>query len=150
MDKEGQIKEYSGYPCPKRRYHPGIEKTVNAGSKELVFSYKGSACVRQLGLYYDGNNSTGTYNCKLIIRVDGATILDMSMHDIVYRFCTNVVSAYSDRPLICTRWDNTNKIYCFIFHDLGYVRDNLEVWFENVDTSNSCVVRVGMVYDVLE
>ena len=136
--------------CPRRRFYKGPITSVAAGKKERVLFHKGKICVKQLCLQYDGHDDTSSNKNKWIIKIDGQEVFSFTAYDVCYFFCGFVTSVDSDRPIIMLKYDTNYNIYRFMLHDLGPVNEGIEVWFENVDTSNSCDVKIGMVYDVLE
>ena len=136
--------------CLRRRFYKGPISAVAAGKKERVLFHKGKICVRQLHLQYDADNDTGNNKNVWNIKIDGMEILNFSFLHIYQHFAGNTICNNSDRPIICSRYSDTSKIFSLIFHDLGRVEEGIEVWFENVDTSNTCYVTIGMVYDILE
>jgi len=136
--------------CLRRRFYRGPIKTVAAGKKERVLFHKGKICVKQLNLRYDADNDSGNNKNVWIIKIDGEEIINFPFNVIYTYFCGNAVCNHSDRPAICNSYSDTSKIYALIFHDLGPVYDSIEIEFENVDTSKSCLVNIGMIYDVLE
>lgn len=136
--------------CPRRRFYRGALESVAAGKKERVLFHKGKICVRQLNIYCNGDDTTGTYKNKWIIKVDGEELVNMNCKDMYKYLVGYIVCQHANRPVINTIYNDSSKIYAFIINDLGVVNEGIEVWFENKDTSNSCGIVVGMVYDVLE
>jgi len=136
--------------CPRRRFYKSPVTNVDAGKKERVLFCRGNFCVKQLTLQYDGHDTTSSNKNKWIIKIDGQEVFSFTPYDICYFFCGFMTTNDSDRPIITLKYDTDYNIYRFIFHDLGVVNEGIEIWLENIDTSNSCDVKVGMVYDVLE
>jgi len=134
----------------RRRFYKSPITSVAAGEKKRVLYHKGKICVRQLNLRYDANDTTGSYNNKWIIKIDGEELINMSFFDIWKFLGGSVSNTGANRPVSNLTRDDTNKNYVVAFLDLGTVEEGIEVWFENVDTANSCSLWVGMVYDVYE
>jgi len=136
--------------CSRRRFYKGPVNKINAGEKKRVLLHKGKICIKQLNLYYNGDDTTGSPNNKWIIKIDGEEILNDSLENIYIYFAGRSVSEHSDRPVVVTSYSSSTNVYKVIFHDLGPVVDAIEVWFKNVDMSNHSWVTVGLIYDVLE
>ena len=136
--------------CLRRRFFKSPIETVAAGEKGRVLFHIGRICIKQLTLRYNANDTTGSNKNKWLIKVDGQEILNMSLKDIYVNLCGYAAAPNSDRPVIMFAYSESGNIYTVIFHDLGRVEESIEVWLENVDTSNLCYVSAGMVYDVLE
>jgi len=135
---------------PRRRFYKGPVTSLAAGKEERVMFHRGKICVRQLNLWYDGDDTTGSYSNIWKIKIDGQEILNMTLYDIFTCLAGYVSAGHSDRPVVVQVFNNTSKTFGVIFHDLGVVNEGIEVWFKNVDTSNSCSLIIAMVYDVLE
>jgi len=136
--------------CFRRRFYKSPISGIVAGGEERIIFHKGKICVKQLSIYYDGNNDTGTNKSAIKIKIDGEEIFNYSILDIYRYFSGYMYSKESTRPIVFYAFDDSAKIYSLVFHDLGPVNDGIEVWIKNEDTSNGCVVLSGMVYDVLE
>jgi len=136
--------------CPRRRYYLAPKTVVAAGKKERILFHKGKICVKQLNLYYNADDTTGSYKNRWIIKIDGSEVFNFSPIQIYDFFAGDQSSYNSDRPVICTLSNPDSQIYSFILHDIGLVTEGIEVWLENVDTSKFCYVRVAMAYDILE
>jgi len=136
--------------CLRRRFKRNEEATVAAGAKELVLDLEERCCIRQLAVSVDMDDTTGTDDSRLIIKVDEDEVLNESLYYLQRFYNTWATSAHSNRPFQYTAWDATNKIYKMIFIDLGRVERRFAVFFENKDTSNTAIVDVGVIYDILE
>jgi len=136
--------------CPRRRFYKGPVNKVNAGEKKRVLLHKGKICIKQLNLYYNGDDTTGTNQNKWVIKIDGEEILNEKFVDIYTHLAGYCSAEHSDRPVVVASYSTSSNVYIVIFHDLGPVEDSIEVWHENADASNHCWVAVGLVYDVLE
>jgi len=136
--------------CPRRRYYTAPKTSVAAGKKERVLFHKGKICVKQLNLFYTADEETGSFNNKWIIKIDGSEIFNFSPIQLYNYFAGEQTSYNSERPVVITRFSTNVNIYTVILHNIGIVCEGIEIWLENVDTSNSCSVKIGMVYDVLE
>jgi len=136
--------------CLRRRFYKADVRWISAGEKREILYHKGKIYIRQLTLFYDADNNTGTHNNKWIIKIDSDEILNMKLIDIHECLAGCMVCKESDRPVVSIIHDSTYKIYCVILRDVGIVNEGIEIWIDNVDTSNGCSVRVGMIYDVLE
>ena len=132
----------------RRRFYRIPTTTIAAGVNKRVLYFPGKITIRQLHIEYDGDDSTGTDFSIIEIKIDGETLLKDTIRGI-YRYLANYkITSDSDRPIVCVIYDTTNKRYGFSFHDLGFVKDGIEVWIENKDTSNEAEIRIGLVYDV--
>ena len=150
MGEEGKITQGLVGVCPKRRYYIGPISSVPAGKKERVFFYKGRACIRQLNLFYNGDNTTGDANCKWTIKIDGETVINNTITE-MYRYLAGwVISTHSDRPVVCTLYNKETNVFKFVLIDVGCIENGIEIWFENVDISNECTLGIGIAYDILE
>ena len=136
--------------CLRRRFKKGINTTVAAGSKELLLDLEEKCCIRQFIIYIDMNDSTGTKNSKLIIKIDEDEILNESIADLVASYGMWSADKYSNRPFQMISYDDSTKIYRFLFLDLGRVERRFAVFFENKDTTNSVYVKTSVIYDILE
>ena len=134
----------------RRRFYKSPITSLAAGEKKRILYHKGKICIRQLNLRYDADNTTGSYNNKWTIKIDGEEIINMSFFDIWAFLGGRIASAAANRPVSIVSKNDTNKHYIVIFHDLGVVEDGIEIWHENADTSNVVYINVGMVYDVYE
>jgi len=134
----------------RRRFYKSPIKSVPAGEKKRVLYHKGEIHIRQLNLRYDANDTTGSNGNIWTIKIDGEELINDSFINIYEYLAGYTPTAHSNRPVVCLTKNETYKSYCLVFHDLGTVKEGIEVWHENVDTSNGCTIRVGMVYDVYE
>jgi len=134
----------------RRRFYRSPITNVQAGEEKRVLYHKGTILIKQLVLRYDGNDDTGTTNCVWTIKVDSEEILRESIRNIHVYFSGGRVRLDSDAPVVCVDYNDTYKVYTFIIRNLGLVKEGIEIWFKNEDTSNQCGVRIGIVYDVYE
>jgi len=136
--------------CLRRRFKRNENVIVTAGAKELVLDLEERCCIRQVAVNIDMNDTTGTTESRLIIKVDEDEVLNESLYYLQKFYNVWASSAHSNRPFQYTAWDATNKIYRMIFIDLGRVERRFAVFFENHDTTNKAEVNVGVIYDILE
>jgi len=136
--------------CLRRRFKGVKDFSVNAGAKELILDLEERCCIRQLTLHIGMNSSTGTYQTRVIIKIDEDEILNKNLSEIYVMFSAYKTSADSNRPVQTLLYDNTNKNYAYIFLDLGRVERRFALFIENKDTSNPAIVHAGVVYDILE
>jgi len=134
----------------RRRFYKSPISTVPAGEKRCLIRHKGKINVRQFNLFYDGDNDTGTPNCILTITIDGEQILNTPLVDINFYYGGGTASYNLAAPVTIVEMNWTEKRYKYRFLDLGTVKENIEIWFENVDTSNSAKVYSAIIYDVYE
>ena len=136
--------------CLRRRFKRNENIYVAAGAKELVLDLEERCCIRQLNLWVNMDNTTGTNQSRWIIKVDEDEVLNESIVNLHSHFSGWVIASNASRPLQTTNYSDTEKTYGFNFLDLGRVERRFAVFFENKDTSNSAAVRVGVIYDILE
>ena len=136
--------------CLRRRFKKNINDSVAAGTRELVLDLEERCCIRQLSLYVNMNDSTGTNQSRWIIKIDEDEILNESCQGLYASYSGWAAAATADRPFQTVKFDDTAKIYGFVFLDFGRVERRFAVFFENKDTSNIAFVRVGVIYDILE
>ena len=136
--------------CLRRRFKKNINDSVAAGTRELVLDLEERCCIRQLSLYVNMDDSTGTNESRWIIKIDEDEILNESCLNLHAHYAGWKISADASRPFQTFSYDDTAKTYGFIFLDLGRVERRFAVFFENKDTSNDAGVRVGVIYDILE
>ena len=134
----------------RRRFYKSPITSVPAGGKRCLIRHKGKINVRQLCVNYDANDTTGSNQCILTIIIDGEQILNDSFLNIHQHFSGYRVTIDSAVPVATLNFDNSAKFYTLRFLDLGTVKENIEVWLENVDTSNLIWTKAGMVYDIYE
>ena len=136
--------------CLRRRFRVNSNTSVAPGAKELILDLEERCCIRQLSLYVNMDDTTGTNKSRWIIKIDEDEILNESICSL-YEFYTGyMVETGATRPFQVVTFDNSAKLYRLIFHDLGRVDRRFAVFFENKDTSNVASVRVGVIYDILE
>jgi len=136
--------------CLRRRFKKNEDITVAAGAKELVLDLEERCCIKQLGLNIVMDSSTGDYTSRVIIKVDEDEVLNEQLDILADYYNAWATSTSASRYFQCTQFDMTNKVFRFIFLDLGRVERRFAVFFENKDTSNPAYVRVGVIYDILE
>jgi len=134
----------------RRRFYKSPINSIPAGGKKCLIRHKGKINIKQLTIRYDGDNSTGSPYSKIAIRIDGEEIINDTMREIYKHFCGWRTGQFLNAPIVVRQYDDTYKIFSLMFLDLGTVKENIEVWLENADTSNSASVGAGMVYDVYE
>ncbi len=134
----------------RRRFYKSSIGAIPAGSKKCLIRHKGKINVRQLTIQYDGDDTTGSPYCKITIRIDGEEVINDTFFGIYKHYCGWSSSPHLNVPLVMRAYNFANKTFCVMFLDLGTVKENIEVWLENVDTSNEASIGAGMVYDVYE
>jgi len=136
--------------CWRRRFYKAPVTSLAAGKEEKVLHFRGHICVRQLTLYYNADDTTGSNDNIWTIKIDGEEIWRGTPEHVIDYYGGTLQAQYANRPLFPIKIDTTKKLFGICFIDLGRVNKNIEVWLKNVDTANACKLRVGMVYDVLE
>ena len=136
--------------CLRRRFKVNSNTSVAPGAKELILDLEERCCIRQLSLIYDGNDTTGTFNCRLIIKIDEDTVLNETLYNIYTKFGAWTYCAHANRPYQALQHDDSSKVHKSVFLDLGRVERRFAVFFENKDTSNPATVHCGVIYDILE
>jgi len=134
----------------RRRFYKSPISSVPAGEKKCLIRHKGQINVRQLAIRYDGDDTTGSNLCVITIIIDGEEIINYTIRDLARCFCNWLPGAHLKAPFVIRDYSDTAKRYSLMFFDLGTVKENIEVWFENVDTSKGAGVFSGMIYDVYE
>ena len=134
----------------RRRFYKSPISSVPAGEKRCLIRHKGQINVRQLAIRYDGDDTTGSNLCVITIIIDGEEIVNDTIKNLARHFCNWVVGTHLNAPFVVRDYSDSAKRYGLMFLDLGTVKENIEVWFENVDTSKSATVFSGMIYDVYE
>ena len=134
----------------RRRFYKSPFKKVDAGKKECLIRHKGQINVRQLTIRYNANDTTGSLYCVLTIMIDGEQIINESFEDLYQYFCNGYASKDLAAPFVFRVYNSSAKDFAIMFLDLGTVKENIEVWFENVDTENYVFMRAAMIYDVYE
>ncbi|RLF84692.1 hypothetical protein DRN34_05320 [Thermococci archaeon] len=134
----------------RRRFYKSPINSIPAGGKKCLIRHKGKINVRQLTVRYDGDDTTGSPYSKIVIRIDGEQIINDTIREIYKDLCGWLAGQHLNAPIVMRQYNSTNKVFCLMFLDLGTVKENIEVWLENADTSNSANVAAGMVYDVYE
>ena len=136
--------------CLRRRFKKNVNTTVAPGAKELLLDLEERCCIRQLTYIYDGNDSTGTFDCRLIIKIDEDEVLNETLNSIYTHWGGWVYATNASRPYQSFKQDSTSKMHIGCFLDLGRVERRFAVFFENKDTTNPARVYVGVIYDILE
>jgi len=136
--------------CLRRRFRVNSNTSVAPGAKELILDLEERCCIRQLTLIYDGNDTTGTFNCRLIIKIDEDTVLNETLKNIYTKFGALTYCAHANRPYQTLQHDGSSKLHKSVFLDLGRVERRFAIFFENKDTSNPAYVHCGVIYDILE
>jgi len=115
-----------------------------------LIRHKGKINVRQLTIRYNGNDTTGSNLCVITIIIDGEEIINDTIKNLARFFAGWTTSNELTAPFVLRKYSDTEKDYIFMFLDLGTVKENIEIWFENVDVTNAATTYGGMVYDVYE
>ena len=134
--------------CLRRRFYKSPEVSVSKGEKRRILYHPGKICIKEFAFYYDGDNDTGTFDCVFELKIDGELLLKETLNDISRFWCVATSSPNASREFFRTGRSDTYKTLSFIIRNLGRVEEGIEVWFENVDTTNGANVRVALVYDV--
>jgi len=136
--------------CLRRRFKRCEDIYVAPGAKELVLDLEERCCIKQVALYVNMDDSTGTAYSKWIIKIDEDEVLNEAINNLFAYYCGYVATENSSRPLQFVEKNDTAKVYTIILLDLGRVERRFAVFFKNEDTSNTASVRVGVIYDILE
>jgi len=136
--------------CLRRRFKGVRNIKVEAGAKELILDLEERCCIRQLTFKTNMDDTTGTDESKVIIKIDEDEVLNESLANLWGKFAVNVTTAYRAAPFQFLKYDNTAKDYAFMILDLGRVERRFAIFFENKDTSNAAWLHCGVIYDILE
>jgi len=134
----------------KCRLKKNLNEKVAPGAKELVFELEQKCYIKQLAIAIFMNNTTGTHDSRLIIKIDEDEVLNEDLRLLRLHYCGGITSPNLHNFLECVRYDDTNKNYSFIFTNFSRVDRRLAIFFENKDTTNTAWVHIGVIYDILE
>ncbi|RKX61433.1 MAG: hypothetical protein DRP29_00245 [Thermodesulfobacteriota bacterium] len=136
--------------CLRRRFKKNEDVTIAAGAKELVMDLEERCCIRQLALDINMDDTTGTNQTRVIIKIDEDEVLNESISNLCAKYNAWATTSATSRPFTCTKYDDSAKRYQMIFLDLGRVERRFALFIENKDTSNPAIVQAGVIYDILE
>ena len=133
-----------------RRYFKNTSNFIlPAGTEKKIIEIKDKGYIRLLTLFFNGNDSTGSFFSRVNLIIDGRSVFSDTIVNLYTTFGCSINLAGRTDFFTFVNFNTTYKLYTFSMHNLGPVKNNLQLLCYNADLTNSAEINSGLIYDVI-